>query len=194
MPIDASHGWSNYHWQRTSSALKNIPVRRYHSASLGPSVQHGNDRLAESVDDENQASDGGFRQAPNPSARCVTGQVSCATELWKYGLARFGSIAVKRGAHLVGRSSQNNTYSMAQYNNVAWRQLVICQEIGHTFGLGHVNVRINTPNTGSCMDYTNDPDGGRWRRQPQRQEQHASQCARLCVDQLETQPHRGHTA
>ncbi len=35
-----------------------------------------------------------------------------------------------------------------------------CQELGHDFGLGHVNETFEDPNTGSCMDYTNDPDGG----------------------------------
>ena len=34
----------------------------------------------------------------------------------------------------------NNThFNRAFYNNVPWRQMVICQEIGHNFGLGHVN-------------------------------------------------------
>ena len=36
----------------------------------------------------------------------------------------------------------------------------MCQEVGHDYGLGHVNENFNPPNTGSCMDYTNDPDGG----------------------------------
>lgn len=60
-----------------------------------------------------------------------------------------------------GTSRVNNTYfNTAAYNTVAYRQFVICQEIGHNFGLGHVNEVQNNANTGSCMDYTNDPDGG----------------------------------
>jgi hypothetical protein len=35
--------------------------------------------------------------------------------------------------------------------------MVYCQEVGHDYGLGHVNENFNDPNTGSCMDYTNDP-------------------------------------
>lgn len=60
-----------------------------------------------------------------------------------------------------GTSKVNNTYfNQAAYNTIPWQQLVICQEIGHNFGLGHVNEVNNNANTGSCMDYTNDPDGG----------------------------------
>ncbi|MDP9440692.1 MAG: SH3 domain-containing protein, partial [Actinomycetota bacterium] len=43
--------------------------------------------------------------------------------------------------------------------NTGWMQFVMCQEIGHTFGLGHVNEAFNDPNTGSCMDYTSNPLG-----------------------------------
>ena len=35
----------------------------------------------------------------------------------------------------------------------------MCQEIGHTFGLDHQDVIFNNVNLGTCMDYTNDPDG-----------------------------------
>jgi hypothetical protein len=36
----------------------------------------------------------------------------------------------------------------------------MCQEIGHTFGLDHQDETFNNANLGTCMDYTNDPDGG----------------------------------
>ena len=41
----------------------------------------------------------------------------------------------------------------------ALRDYVMCQEVGHTFGLDHQDTTFNTANLGSCMDYTNDPDG-----------------------------------
>src|SRR5688572_8238732 len=38
--------------------------------------------------------------------------------------------------------------------------MVFCQEVGHDYGLGHQNEIFNTVNAGSCMDYTNAPQGG----------------------------------
>ncbi len=35
----------------------------------------------------------------------------------------------------------------------------MCQEGGHTFGLDHQDVIFNNINLGTCMDYTDDPDG-----------------------------------
>jgi hypothetical protein len=35
----------------------------------------------------------------------------------------------------------------------------MCQEVGHTFGLDHQNEIFGDGNLGTCMDYTNDPDG-----------------------------------
>jgi hypothetical protein len=52
----------------------------------------------------------------------------------------------------------NDTYLIqGQYNTPAWRRLVMCQEIGHTFGLDHQDVEFYNPNLGTCMDYTTDP-------------------------------------
>jgi hypothetical protein len=54
----------------------------------------------------------------------------------------------------------NDTYfNTATYNTTAWRQFVMCQEVGHTFGLNHQDETFGNTNLGSCMDYTNDPSG-----------------------------------
>ena len=54
----------------------------------------------------------------------------------------------------------NDTYfNTAKYNTPAWRQTVTCQEVGHTFGLVHQDETFNNVNLGTCMDYTDDPDG-----------------------------------
>lgn len=54
----------------------------------------------------------------------------------------------------------NDTYfNTVQYNTPAWRNLVICQEIAHTFGLDHQDENFSNANLGTCMDYTSDPDG-----------------------------------
>lgn len=45
------------------------------------------------------------------------------------------------------------------YNTPDQRQFVACHEIGHTWGLGHLDTAFYNKNQGSCMDYTADPDG-----------------------------------
>jgi hypothetical protein len=35
----------------------------------------------------------------------------------------------------------------------------MCQEVGHTFGLDHQDENFTNVNLGTCMDYTDDPDG-----------------------------------
>lgn len=46
------------------------------------------------------------------------------------------------------------------YDKDGQRQFVACHEIGHTFGLGHLDTGFYNPNKGSCMDYTANPEGG----------------------------------
>ena len=48
-------------------------------------------------------------------------------------------------------------FNTPTYNTPAWRQMVTCQEIGHTFGLDHQDENFNNPNLGTCMDYTSNP-------------------------------------
>jgi hypothetical protein len=52
----------------------------------------------------------------------------------------------------------NDTYfASSTYNSPAWRQFVVCQEVGHTFGLDHQDEAFDNANLGTCMDYTNNP-------------------------------------
>jgi hypothetical protein len=63
------------------------------------------------------------------------------------------------GSHITqGTVKVNDSYfNTSTYNTPAWRNLVMCQEVGHTFGLDHQDENFDNPNLGTCMDYTNDP-------------------------------------
>lgn len=50
-------------------------------------------------------------------------------------------------------------FSQAKYNTTAYRQLVMCQELGNALGLQDADRSFTNTNLGSCTDYTNDPTG-----------------------------------
>ncbi len=96
----------------------------------------------------------------NPkNCRAVAGRVEICNS--KYGNNGWLGIATiwANGDHITqGTVKMNDTYfASAKYNTPAWRQFVMCQEIGHTFGLDHQDENFANANLGTCMDYTNDP-------------------------------------
>jgi len=64
------------------------------------------------------------------------------------------------GDHIVqGVTKLNDTYfTSGTYNTPAWRNLVMCQEVGHTLGLDHQDENFNNDPLGTCMDYSSDPE------------------------------------
>ena len=65
------------------------------------------------------------------------------------------------GSHITQATTRvNDTYfNMDAYNTPAWRQMVMCQELAHDFGLDHQDETFDNPNLGTCMDYTGNPGG-----------------------------------
>jgi len=59
-----------------------------------------------------------------------------------------------------GTVKLNDTYfNTSAYDTLAWRNLVSCQEVGHTLGLDHQDTNFDNTNLGTCMDYTSNPLG-----------------------------------
>lgn len=87
----------------------------------------------------------------------------CNGEYGLNGWLGIASIWATRGRsnHITQATTRvNDTYfNTAPYNSQAWRDFVMCQEIGHAFGLDHQDEAFTNVNLGTCMDYTNDPDG-----------------------------------
>jgi len=162
-PVDASHKWSTFHWQRTSSAIRNIPVRRFHSAVWLARFNTAMADWRKPAMTKIKPVLGKTGGSSNSCPAALNQITSCDGSYGNTGWLGLATVWVYTGSgHIAqGTSKVNNTYfNQKAYNTVPWRQLVICQEIGHNFGLGHVNTTYTTPNVGSCMDYTNDPDGG----------------------------------
>jgi hypothetical protein len=156
----ANHSWGKYHWARTSNPFT-LPVDDNVSSTWEPYLQTTSaDWSQSSVLDASTTIIGG---TSNPTCSPTSGRVEvCNAAYGQNGWLGLAQIWVGRRSHIVaGTTKVNDTYfNTATYNTPAWRQLVMCQEVGHTFGLDHQDETFNNPNLGSCMDYTNDPDGG----------------------------------
>lgn len=154
----ANHSWNDFHWARQSNpftlklAVSTPPG--WHEHVIGAS----NDWSHSNVLDTTL-----LLGSNNPNVCSPTsGRVEvCAAAYGNTGWLGIATVYLTAGSHITQATVKlNDTYfHTAPYNTPAYRRFVTCQEIGHTFGLGHVNETFTDPNTGSCMDYTNDPDG-----------------------------------
>ena len=97
----------------------------------------------------------------DPACAIVRDEINvCNDDYGSVGWLGLARITISSG-HITGGSTLLNDYYFNQdrYNNDVWRQLVMCQEIGHDYGLGHQNENFSTDVTTSCMEYTSQPAG-----------------------------------
>src|SRR5438093_13746250 len=90
------------------------------------------------------------------NCRPTAGRVEiCNANYGNTGWLGVAQIWITGGVHITQGTVKNNDYyfgnSSYQYTNTAEMQHVICQEVGHTFGLGHQDESGISLNT--CMDY-----------------------------------------
>lgn len=154
-PADADHSWSTYHWARTSNPF---------TLQLGDNVDSRWDAsLATASTDWTKSTvlDTVIVAGNTRPRTCkgTTGRVEvCNASYGSTGWLGIASISIS-GSHITkGVVKLNDTYfDTAQYNTPEWRNMVTCQEVGHTLGLDHQDEGFDNPNLGTCMDYTNDP-------------------------------------
>jgi hypothetical protein len=157
--VSANHSWGNYHWARTANPF---------TLKVGDNVNSTWDPyLNEAISDWNPSSvlnltkvAGGTRPK---NCRATSGRIeACNARYGNNGWLGIAQIWITGGVHITQAITKvNDTYfDTPTYNTPAWRRLVMCQEIAHDFGLDHQDEGFGPPNLGTCMDYTNDPDGG----------------------------------
>lgn len=152
----ASHSWGNYHWARTSNPFT-LKLGDNVSAAWDPIlVTTSNDWSVSTVLDTTIVAG-----SANPkNCRPTAGRVEVCNS--KYGNNGWLGIAQiwASGQHITqGVVKVNDTYyNTKKYNTPAWRNLVMCQEVGHTLGLDHQDEDFNNANLGTCMDYASSPD------------------------------------
>ena len=148
----ANHSWNGYHWARTANPF---------SLQLGDNVSGAWDNMLRTASSDWSKSNvldttvvAGRTRPKN--CRPTSGRVEvCSASFGNNGWLGVAQIWISGGTHITQGTVKNNDYyfgsSTYQYNNTAEMQHVICQEIGHTFGLDHQSTSGASLNT--CMDY-----------------------------------------
>ncbi len=155
----ANHSWGGYHWARTSNPF---------TLKLGNNLSPDWAAYLTTASNDWSIVYPGYTHVLNTTivggqggknCRATTGRVEVCNR--KYGNNGWLGIAQiwANGSHITqGTTKMNDTYfSSPKYNTPAWKQMVMCQEVGHTFGLDHQDENFNNTNLNTCMDYTNDP-------------------------------------
>lgn len=162
VPIFATHPPTLHHWRRANAAIRQIPIRRMHSAIWIARYATAYADWRNPAMTKVRPIQGAIGGPSNTCPPVLNQMTSCDGAYGNTGWLALTSIWANAGGHISQTTSKlNNKYfNMPPYNTVAYRQYLICQQIGRSFGLALANGVPNNRNTGSCMDATNDPDGG----------------------------------
>ena len=170
--VNADHAWKKYHWD-----ISVIPIDEA-SLELGDNLTGDwSDILKNASPSWNMwsvlkstivlgRSDTGVNN--DKCGPVLEGVEVCNGLYGANGWLGLASVWVSRGKHIVQAVVKLNDtyfeddeyYKKSPYNSVDWRDYVMCQEVGHTFGLGHQDEVFDNLNLNTCMDYTDEPAGG----------------------------------
>lgn len=152
----ATHAWGTYHWERSANPFY---------LDLGDnvdSVWDGHLVTASADWTNSEVLDTTIVPGSTSPRRCrvESGNVQVCNDTYGFnGWLGIASISVSGDHITAGYVKVNDSYfNTSSYDTPAWRQMVMCQEIGHTFGLGHQDENFNNSNLNTCMDYTRDPE------------------------------------
>ncbi len=150
----ASHAWGNYHWARTANPF---------TIKAGDNVDANWDAYLDmAISDWNASSVMNVVKVAGSTTgrkcRATSGRIEvCNAAYGNNGWLGLASISITGGTHITqGTAKLNDTYyASAKYNTPEWRAHVMCQEVGHDFGLGHQDESGADFHT--CMDYVSAP-------------------------------------
>jgi len=158
----ADHSWGGYHWARTANPFTIKLGDNVSSAWDAYLAQTSSDWTASSVIDTAIVAGGtNATKGRNTPKNCLPTNGRAEVCNAKYGSNGWLGIAQVwvSGTHITqGAVKMNDTYfNTSSYNTPAWRNLVMCQEVGHVLGLDHQDEDFSNVALGTCMDYTSDP-------------------------------------
>lgn len=155
--VHAGHPWGGYHWahitpQFTLKLGNNLTTTEWTSLLAATSSDWNSPELFGATFTPILTAVTAGQSKRNCSMVKGTTQV-CNGKYGNNGWLGLASINIVDGVHITqGSAKMNDTYfSTATYNNPNEKRHVMCQEVAHTFGLGHQSEDGSSQN--SCMDY-----------------------------------------
>ncbi|MBI2171628.1 MAG: hypothetical protein HYU30_06365 [Chloroflexi bacterium] len=155
LAVSATNSWGGYHWARTSNPFT-LKLGDNLSSTWDPILATTSSDWSQSTVLDTTIVSG---QAKGSCSKVTKGRVEVCNKAYGFnGWLGVAGIWVS-GSHITqGYVKVNDSYfNTATYNTTAWRNLVMCQEVGHTLGLAHQDEDFNNEPLGTCMDYTSDP-------------------------------------
>jgi hypothetical protein len=153
--VNASHSWGGYHWARTSNPFT-LQLGDNLTGNWKPFLATTSSDWTRSTVLDTQIVAG---SASPKTCKPASGRVEvCNSKYGRNGWLGIATIWIGSGGHITqGTVKVNDTYfQQAPYNTTAERNHVMCQEVGHTLGLGHQDE--SGAALGTCMDYSMDVD------------------------------------
>ncbi len=152
----ATHSWGGYHWARVTPqfTLKlgdNLTSADWKGHLSQTSFDWNSPQLFSTTSPLITAVTVG---QSNKRCSMVAGTTQvCNGSYGKNGWLGMATIYITGGVHITqGSAKMNDTYfNTSTYNNPNERLHVMCQEVAHTFGLGHQSTNGSSQDT--CMDY-----------------------------------------
>jgi hypothetical protein len=157
----ANHSWGKYHWARTANPFSLVlgsNTTSPWSSMLGTASKQWNASTGPSTVLNTSVGPGDDKD--RSACPAVQGKVEvCNADYGNTGWLGVAQIWIYRGgSHIAQGTVELNDYYFSgaggvgyAYNNSAEQQHVVCQEVGHTFGLDHQDTSGASLDT--CMDY-----------------------------------------
>ena len=166
VPVFASHGWSNYHWPRSTAEASIVIYRSLTATTYANWPDHLQKSVFGDPANPNTANRRGWNDSTvlalsiSASGTDSTTRYNCTAPTgairvcnYAYGATGWAGLAQvwpDASGHIQRANTKvNDTYYTS--NNDPWERHVMCQEVGHDFGLGHTSENGTSQNT--CMDY-----------------------------------------
>ena len=155
MTANANHSWNNYHWARTTSSFT-LQVVDSTVSSWDDELSLALSQWSQSTKLDLQVTAFDDSSRTRKQCRAVAGKIRvCNAAYGNNGWLGLASINIDSQGHITqGTAKMNDSYS-SSFASQDERRHVMCQEVGHLFGLGHTSENGSTQNT--CMDYSQSP-------------------------------------